>query len=63
MLRVRGYDSGLSSSRKRDLALAICSNYKPQSWNMTVLQPQSLKKKESKHKLPQAHIPACWSLL
>ena len=30
---------------------------------MTVLQPQSLEKKESQHKSSQAHIPTSWSLL
>ena len=29
---------------------------------MTVLQPQSLEKKENKHKSSQAHIPTFWSL-
>ena len=30
---------------------------KRESWNMTVLQPQSLEKKENQHKSSQAHIP------
>ena len=30
---------------------------KPESWNMTVPQPQSLEKKVNQHKLSQAHIP------
>ena len=31
-------------------------------WNMTVLQPQSIDKKENQQKLSQAHIPTFWSL-
>ena len=34
----------------------------PESFNMTVLQPQSLEKKEQ-HKSSQAHVPTLWSLL
>ena len=36
---------------------------KPESWNMTVLQPQSLEKKERQLKSSQAHIQTFWNLL
>ena len=36
---------------------------KPESWNVTILQPQSPKKKENHHRSFQAHIPTFWNLL
>ena len=35
---------------------------KPESWKVTVLQPQSLEKKDDHHKSSKAHIPGLWSL-
>ena len=37
--------------------LDIPLQYRPESWNMTVPQPQSLEKKENQPKSSEAHIP------
>ena len=41
------------------LAKSLCFGIqlKPESWNLTVPQPQSLEKKENQHESSQAHIP------
>ena len=46
----------------RNIQHGTILQHKPESWNMTVLQPKPLEKKETQHKSSQAHIPTFWRL-